>query len=177
MDRTHSGISIKNVCPIPQKPQNFEVFYLFLIFFTFSFPLLKKLNPANTANESQTIKNAIFIVKIDDNTQNQIDHIIFQRNVANCSAQEMSHILSFCACSVIIAETTGFITDNPKEMQNETTNIITNDKSNHNKTNNQDKNTFDDFTRDIVKTENAMETYKEYYKKIHEYISSHMYVC
>ncbi|MBQ2600162.1 hypothetical protein II582_02090 [bacterium] len=80
-------------------------------------------------------------MKIDDNTQNQIDHMIFQRNVANCSAQEISQILSFFAFSVIMAETTGFITDNPKEIQNETINIIINDKSNHNKINNHAKNT------------------------------------
>lgn len=80
-------------------------------------------------------------MKTEDNTQNQIDHMIFQRNVANCSAQEISQILSFFACSVIIAETTGFMTDKPNEIQNDTINIIVNDKSNHNKINNQAKNT------------------------------------
>ena len=139
---THSGIPIKTVYLSTRKPKIiWGFFYLFLIFFTFSFPLLKKLKPAKTANESQTIKKAIFIVKIDDNIQNQIDHMIFQRKVANCSAQEISQILSFCACSVIIAETTGFITDKPKEIQNDTISIITNDKSNHNRMNSPAKNT------------------------------------
>jgi len=41
----------------------------------------------------------------------------------------------------------------------------------------QDKNTFDDFTRNIVKTNNAIETYKEYKKKSHEYFLSHMIIC
>ena len=92
MVRTHSGISVIST---NKKAPNFEAFYLFLIFLIFSFPLLKKLNQAKTANESQTMKNAIFIVKIDDKIQNHIDHIIFQRNVANCSAQDISQILSF----------------------------------------------------------------------------------
>ena len=87
------------------------------------------------------MKNAIFMVKIEDRIQNHIDHIIFQRNVANCSAQDISQILSFCACSVIIADTTGFITDSQNEIQNETINIITNDKSNHSKMNRPAKNT------------------------------------
>ena len=121
--------------------KNFEVFYLFLIFFTFSLPLLKKLKPAKTANESQTIKKAIFIVKTEDKIQNHIDHIIFQRNVANCSAHEMSQILSFCACSVIIADTTGFITESQNEIQNDTIKIIIKDKLNHNRINNHAKNT------------------------------------
>ena len=81
------------------------------------------------------------MVKIEDKIQNHIDHIIFQRNVENCSAQDISQILSFCACSVIIADTTGFITDSPNEIQNDTISIITNDKSNHNKMKSPAKNT------------------------------------
>lgn len=139
MARTHSGIS---VIYIKQKGlKNFEAIYLFLIIFIFSFPLLKKLKPAKTANESQTIKNAISIVKIEDSTQNQIDQAIFHRNVANCSAQEINQILSLCVCSVIIADTTGFITDKPKAMQNDTIKIIGKDKLNQSNTNNHAKNT------------------------------------
>lgn len=80
-------------------------------------------------------------MKIEDNTQNQIDHTIFHKNVANCSAPEINQILSLCVCSVIIADTTGFMIDKPKAIQNDTIKIIGKDKLNHKSTNNQAKNT------------------------------------
>ena len=132
---------INNIQHTLKNLKNLRFFYLFLIIFTFSFPLLKKLNPANTAKESQTIKNAISIVKIEDSTQNQIDQAIFHRNVANCSAQEINQILSLCVCSVIIADTTGFMTDKPKAIQKDTIKIIGKDKLNQSNTNNHAKNT------------------------------------
>jgi hypothetical protein len=101
---------------------------------------LKKLKQAKTANESQTKKNAISIVNIEVSIQNHRDHSISQRKVTNCSAHETIQISSSFVCSVIIAETTGFITDNPNAIQNETTNIIQNDKLNHNNINNPAKN-------------------------------------
>jgi len=83
----------------------------------------------------------MFIVNIEVRIQNHKAQSISHKNVTNCSAHETLQISSSFVCSVIIADTTGFITDRPNAMQKDTTNIIQNDKSNHNITNSHAKKT------------------------------------